>query len=41
MRPAFDLKEAADLLDQGALAAEPQPVETPDTQMGLFAEASE
>ncbi len=41
VRTAFDLKEAADLLDQGALAAEPPPVETPDTQMGLFAESAE
>ncbi len=38
VRRALDLKEAADLLDEGALAAEPPSPEAPDRQMGLFGE---
>jgi predicted ATPase len=38
VRRAFDLKEAADLLDEGALAAEAASEEAPDRQMGLFGE---
>jgi predicted ATPase len=42
VRPAFELKEAADLLDRGALATEPAPVgdeaAARDRQMGLFGE---
>ncbi|HSW50434.1 MAG TPA: AAA family ATPase, partial [Bryobacteraceae bacterium] len=38
VRRALDLKEAADLLDEGALAATPSE-EAPDRQMGLFGEA--
>jgi predicted ATPase len=41
VRPALDLKEAADLLDRGALPVEPTPEPAEDTQMPLFGESAE
>jgi predicted ATPase len=38
VRPAFDLKEAADLLDRGALDGVGEEIAAQDRQMGLFGE---